>query len=387
MTGAAEALAARLGLRDDEATRARVARGVRLAAGGDDADRWWARAVQDPGALEALVDAVTVQESSFFRDPAHFEHLAREVLPAGAPGVIWSAGCARGQEAWSLAMTLAEAGALAWRIVATDVSQRALAVAEAGVYPERRLRGLSPERRERFLVRTPDGEWRVGDELRGLVRFVRGNLATDPPPAAADGRVVFCRHVLMYLDDAVGHAVLEGIARRMPPDGWLYLGGGEAMAAAVERFRLVPIEGGLAYRPRAGAADASTTGGRGATPPPRRERPATGHGSRTAADHGGRARVARAVRDGERSAARGDAAGAVSAFRRAARWAPDDPLAHLRLGLALESAGRPTPALLAFRMARAAQERCAPERLAAELEGWSAAEVERLLADRLRGLG
>src|SRR5215211_536546 len=135
----------------------------------------------DRAAMEDLLERITVQESSFFRHEPQFEVVAREA--AGHPGgVIWSAGCAGGEETWSLAMLLAERGLDGWSVLGTDVSRTAIERAQAGRYGERRLRGLSEERRQRFL-RQAGGEFEVTDELRPRVRFAVHNLVSQPPPA------------------------------------------------------------------------------------------------------------------------------------------------------------------------------------------------------------
>jgi chemotaxis methyl-accepting protein methylase len=370
-TVAAEALADRVGLRLDEGTRSRVARAVRdAAAGAGEAEERWAQRVRrEPAALDRLIDAVTVQESSFFRDPAHFEHLVGEALPqAGGEGLIWSAGCANGQEPWSLAMALEEAGANGWRILATDVSPGALARAEAGEYHERELRGLSDARRRRFLTPLGNARFAVRDSLRPRVSFARHSLVADPPPSGLEGQVVLCRNVLMYIDDALVARVLEALSERLAPDGWLYLGGGEATGAALEHFRLIPLGGGgLAYRPRAGQDErtASPVRARGA---PRPTGPA--------------ARATELTRRGERAAGRGELTEAVSAFRQAALLCPQDPLAHLRLALALERARSPG-ARQSYEAARSALERTRPASLSGGLGGWALQEIERLLAEKV----
>jgi chemotaxis protein methyltransferase CheR len=352
---AAEALAAGIGLRTDGATRARIERAVRDGA----AD------------LPALVDHVTVQESSFFRDAAHIAHITGQVVPAAGPsGLIWSAGCANGQEPWSLAMALEESRAPGWRVLATDVSQAALARARAGVYADRELRGLSGDRRARFFEPC-DGGHRIRAVLRDRVDFAAHNLAADPPPPGT-GRVILCRHVLIYFRAGAARTVLRHLRAAMPVDGWLYLGGGEALTAAIEHFRLVPLDGALAYRPRVRDRRPAVPARRHRPPPPvarRRRVPLP--------------TVADLASSGERAMAAGDAAAAVRAFRQAAYLSPVDPLAHLRLGLALESSGDATAAARAFRAARAALEHAGGGVVEGRLSGWSAGEMARLLAHKL----
>ena len=142
-------LSRRVGLRLDPAIRGRLARAVRdeaLRAESDEAG-YVARLDADPDLLQELLNRVTVQETSFFRDPGQFAALATYVLPglrdAGGPVRIWSAGCSNGQEPYSLAMTLAESGIGDWGIVASDISTKALGRTRRARYRERELRGLS----------------------------------------------------------------------------------------------------------------------------------------------------------------------------------------------------------------------------------------------------
>ena len=133
--GLRERLAAYL----DGAARARDQTPARFAAG----------LAGDPGAFQELLDRVTVQETGFFRHPDQFAALAREVLPAlDGPVVVWSAGCANGQEAYSLAMELAASGLPDWQVVATDISAAAVARARAGRYASTELDGLPATHRD-----------------------------------------------------------------------------------------------------------------------------------------------------------------------------------------------------------------------------------------------
>ena len=241
----------RLGLRLDGAAAGRVARAVR--AGARDAgcsEEAYAAAVRaDPEMLADLVDRVTVQESSFFRHEPQFALVAEEARAHGG-GVIWSAGCGKGQEPWSLAMLLVEQGLGAWSVLATDVSRAALAWARAGRYTERQLRGLSAERRTRFLHRVQE-DFEIVPELRRRVRFAEHNLVTAPIPPGVDGRIVLCRNVLIYLHREAAEGLLGRLRDRMPQDGLLLIGGAETISADHPSFALTRRDGVFALRPRA----------------------------------------------------------------------------------------------------------------------------------------
>src|SRR5690606_14449176 len=198
-----------------------------------------AHVVADPDGEEtvALLDAIATNHTAFFREPQHFRFLADVVLPGFTRRVpdIWSAACATGEEAYSIAMTLADhvpAERLAQvRILASDLSTRALRAAAAGVYPLRRLAPLGLEQRRRHFERglgAHEGLARVNDRLRSLVRFERVNLAT----LGETGRqfdVIFCRNVMIYFDRAVQQRVVAALERHLRPGGWLFISHAESL--------------------------------------------------------------------------------------------------------------------------------------------------------------
>ncbi len=199
----------------------------------------------------AVVEAMTTNESFFFRDEKPFAHFRARALPelvtarpAGSALRVWSAASASGQEAYSLAMIAAECRAqLAdhrLEIVGTDLSGEQVARARAGLYSQFEIqRGLPMQMLVKHFRKETAG-WRVTDALRERVQFREWNLLADLRPL---GRfdVVFCRNVLIYFDQPTKRQVLEAIARRMPPDGLLYLGGAETVLGITDRF--VPLNG------------------------------------------------------------------------------------------------------------------------------------------------
>lgn len=198
----------------------------------------------------AVTEAVTVHDTSFFRDEALFLRFKNWLLPAllreraGSRRLrIWSAACATGQEAYSIAMILAGLGLAAqgWTIdlIATDLSAAAIARAEEGRYDaEEMTRGLSDEQRARWL--RPSGEqWRVTDPLRRMVDFHVFNLL-DSYGWLDDLDFVFCRNVLLYFDRAAKASVLERMADTLAPDGLLLLGETETTEPLPNLFIEVP---------------------------------------------------------------------------------------------------------------------------------------------------
>ena len=184
-----------------------------------------------------VVEAMTTNETSFFRDTYPFEHLQRYCLPrllaTRPPGHalrIWSAGASCGQESYSLAMTLAESAphgapppAL---IIGTDIARAPLAHADVGQYSSFQVqRGLTKQRLLRHFIQTDDG-WQIDAALRRMCQFRVLNLL-DEPCSVGQFDVIFCRNLLMYLDPPTRERVLAYLVRHLRPDGLLYLGGSE----------------------------------------------------------------------------------------------------------------------------------------------------------------
>jgi chemotaxis protein methyltransferase CheR len=209
-----------------------------------------------PGsALERdVVEAMTTNESLFFRDSKPFDSLRNTVLhrlhaarPPGARLRIWSAAASTGQEAYSIAMVLADlAASMPGRqveIVGTDIAREPLERARAGFYTQFEIqRGLPMQMLVKHFAKE-DGQWRVKPKLREAVSFREYNLLADLRPLGTFD-VVFCRNVLIYFDPPTKRRVLEAIARQMPADGVLFLGGAETVLGLTEAFKAVPGENG-----------------------------------------------------------------------------------------------------------------------------------------------
>lgn len=202
-----------------------------------------------------VVEAMTTNESFFFRDDKPFLHFRSQALPrliaARPPGStlrVWSAASSSGQEAYSLAMIVAEStAALGGRkveIVGTDIARDQLTRAREGVYTQFEVqRGLPVQMLMRYF-RKEENNWRISDAVRAMAQFREYNLLTD---LRGLGRfdIVFCRNVLIYFDQATKTRVLDAIAGLMPPDGLLYLGGAETVLGITPRFAPMPNERGV----------------------------------------------------------------------------------------------------------------------------------------------
>jgi chemotaxis protein methyltransferase CheR len=207
--------------------------------------------VRDPQALAALVEHAAVLETAFWRHPEQLAAVARLVAARPGPARIWSAGCATGEEPYSVAIALLEEGrrGAGDAIVGTDLSSRGLEAARAGGYDDRALRRLPFDAAARWLE--PGAPRRVAPEVRSLVRFERHNLVKDPPPAGAPFDVVLCRNVLIYFAPETAAAVLYRLVAALVPGGVLVLGPVELpLARALELEWVEEGEATLLRRPQ-----------------------------------------------------------------------------------------------------------------------------------------
>jgi chemotaxis protein methyltransferase CheR len=213
---------------------------------------------QDQERLKAITEAMTTNETLFFRDTKPFEQFKRVVLPvllearAAIRTVrIWCAASSSGQEPYSLAMQIKEEGPrlAGWRfeILATDLSQEMVDRARAGAYSQFEVqRGLPIQLLMKYFRQVED-RWQLDDAIRNMVQFRTFNLLEDSRSLGTFD-VVFCRNVLIYFDQPTKAQVLERIAKLLPADGMLYLGGAETVLGVTDRFEPMPNERGI-YRP------------------------------------------------------------------------------------------------------------------------------------------
>jgi chemotaxis protein methyltransferase CheR len=235
---AAAALARAVGLSLASGLRVPLGQALRGAAreAGMTAARLAATAAAgDEAALELLAEHAVVGETSLWRHAEGLVALSAELAGADRPLRLWSAGCATGEEPYSLALALLDAGRDREedRILGTDVSARALAGAWAGVYGARATRRLPPALARRWFQPTEHGA-QVHGRLARLCRFERHNLLRPPPGKHFDA--VVCRNVLIYFEPEVAASTLARLAGAVAPGGWLLLGPVE-----------LPLAGGLAF--------------------------------------------------------------------------------------------------------------------------------------------
>lgn len=207
--------------------------------------------------LKAVCEAMTTNESLFFRDGAPFEVLRERILPelmAARQHLrrlrIWCAAASTGQEPYSVAMTLAAIPALAgWQveILGTDYSTAALDRAKGGLYSHFEVqRGLPIQQLMKFFTREGE-DWRANAELRRAVTYREANLL-EPFTHFGTWDLILCRNVLIYFDLPTKKGVLDRMARQLSPDGYLFLGSAETVVGVTESFERIPGIGTNVYR-------------------------------------------------------------------------------------------------------------------------------------------
>jgi len=201
--------------------------------------------------LTNMLDALSTNLTSFFRENEHFEYLAEQVFPAildNAPRTgrrlrIWSAGCSSGEEPYSIAITVSEKipDLRSWdaKILATDISTRMLARAARGVYDAERIKTVSPQARSRYfecIETRPDRMYRVTDALGAMVHYARLNLM-NRWPMQGPFDVIFCRNVMIYFDKVTQGKLINRFYDLLAPGGTLFIGHSESLAGVKHQFR------------------------------------------------------------------------------------------------------------------------------------------------------
>jgi chemotaxis protein methyltransferase CheR len=213
-----------------------------------------------------VVEAMTTNETFFFRDKAPFDHLRDAALPALIAARarekrlrIWCAAAASGQEPYSLAMVLAgmKSALAGWRvdILATDLSGEVLEKAKTGLYSQFEVqRGLPIQMLVKFFTQSGEA-WQIAPQLRDMVQFRPINLLNDFS-ALGTFDIVFCRNVLIYFDQDTKTDVLNRLAAQIPADGYLLLGAAETVVGLTDAFKPLPDKRGL-YAPDAARREAN----------------------------------------------------------------------------------------------------------------------------------
>lgn len=209
----------------------------------------------DRALAEDVTEAMTTNESFFFRDQKPFDQFRQVVLPnllktraAKRSFRIWCAAASSGQEPYSLAMILKEEAAKmpGWRteIIGTDISRDILQKARTGLYSQFEVqRGLPIQLLVKYFKKRDD-QWEIDPAIRAMVQYKEWNLLQDLR-ALGTFDVVFCRNVLIYFDQPTKGKVLEGMSKQMSDDGVLYLGGAETVLGISDKFKPIPGQRGV----------------------------------------------------------------------------------------------------------------------------------------------
>ncbi len=355
----------------DEGTPERLA--ARVAAG-------------DAHAIGVLASEITIGESYFFRDPGHFALLSEQVLRGKTHVRLWSAGCATGEEAYTLAIAAIEAGVTP-EVIATDLNPAFLARARSGTYGPWSFRGV-PERIRRTWFEGEGRHVRVLERVRQHVRFVQGNLL-ESATAPRDVDAAFCRNVLIYFDAPAILAAAVTLRDALRPEGWLFTGPSDPLLE-IEGLRIELRPGVIVHRrgeqalvipeaalPAASPAPLATARTRSQRPLPRAETRASALPTEPPTDAFARAQVAVAARAPDEALQlldaflatptfdaepwilratlrqdRGDDAGALDDLRRALLIDRDLPVAHLLRAGALRRLGEAAAAARSLARAR-----------------------------------
>ncbi len=210
------------------------------------------------GLREEIIEAMTTNETFWFRDNFPFDILKKQILPElvekkASPVRIWSAACSSGQEAYSTSITVQEflqsrPGSLRQvDIVGTDISPAILAEAKAAQYDSLAVsRGLSADRKQRYFTQQ-GAKWEVKPEIRSRTRFSQANLLQS---YGLLGRfhVIFCRNVLIYFSAESKRDIVSRMAGALHPGGYLFLGASESVTQYSDRFEMVRCNPGVVYR-------------------------------------------------------------------------------------------------------------------------------------------
>jgi chemotaxis protein methyltransferase CheR len=201
-----------------------------------------------------MIDAITTNETRFFREPRQFEFLVQKVLPRWRAEAerqlrprrvrIWSAGCSSGEEPYTVAMLLARhlPAEKGWdaRLLATDISNRVLEKARKGIYPIARSEELPQDFLHSFMLRgmaERHGEMKVKVEIQQMVEFRRINLDQEPELTAGPFDAIFCRNVLIYFDMASKRRAVANLSRHLTDNGFLFVGHAENLCSMSSQFR------------------------------------------------------------------------------------------------------------------------------------------------------
>jgi chemotaxis protein methyltransferase CheR len=198
----------------------------------------------DPEEWQLAIDLLTTNETFFFREEAHFQYLAGQIIQARpARFSLWCAACSTGEEPYSLAMTLSESlgGTAGWSILASDISARVVETAQTGLYPLERSHNIPKPYLKKYCLKGVDeyaGHFLVARPLRDRIRFTLINL-NQTLPDIGPFDVIFLRNVLIYFDLPTRQAVIQRVTRVLKPGGFLFVSHSESLAGITGPLKMI----------------------------------------------------------------------------------------------------------------------------------------------------
>lgn len=209
--------------------------------------------------LEAIFDLITTNETYFFREERQLKAFAEDIIPEIFQEKketrtlrIWSAGCSSGEEPYTIAMLCKQLGSLTgWDvdIFASDISQKVVHTARRGVYGESSFRSTDEQVRQQYFEKTPEGKYRIKDEIRQMVTFGKLNLLDDQKTGIfSELDVIFCRNVIIYFDMSAKKKVIENFYKKLRKNGFLLLGHSESLLSLSTKFKLRHMKHDMVYQ-------------------------------------------------------------------------------------------------------------------------------------------
>ena len=200
---------------------------------------------QEPAELQTALDLLTTNETYFFREPQHFDYLRTTILPARKPGDafrIWSAACSSGEEPYTLAMVLADnLGTTPWDIVASDISSRVLASAQAGQYSMERAEKITKAYLKSYCLKgvgSQAGTFLIDPKLRSRIRFLSVNLNASLPQVGTFD-VIFLRNVMIYFNAETKRQVVDRLLSVLKPGGHFIISHSESLHGITDQLKMV----------------------------------------------------------------------------------------------------------------------------------------------------
>jgi chemotaxis protein methyltransferase CheR len=222
----------------------------------DDIRTYYEIIINDPEEMKVLLDSVTTNLTRFFRNTGHFQTLEQFIIPnlvSHKTGTnsnrlrVWSAGCATGEEPYSIAMVLKErlSPLFSAEIIASDLSLTSLLTAREGFYNETRISDVPLEYLRKYFEKKPDG-YKITDSLKNMIRFDYHNLKFESGLRNID--ILFCRNVIIYFDEAAQKALIHRFWEAMSPYSFLVLGHSESLFGMNTSFEFVKTDWSCIYK-------------------------------------------------------------------------------------------------------------------------------------------